>query len=1304
MRLLIITLLLFSLTPVCFPQGSSIQVGDGATTPTIREEFLAAYQRGDFFSTVALPPLSEVVSFGNGGFRQEFNDAARTGTRSALIRPAVPDLTLGVNNAVRQVRPPVYAVYTQSSIGVSNAGFPNMDTARFSVPVPGLAATFQSGFYQTFDRGFGIFVWDNAPVNGSPDTRFTLSGAIFSSWRLLNFELVGPPVVAVIPAISPFGGRADYQLFTGGGIYSITAGAASGKVFYLRQAVQDLYSQNGGPTGILGLPNGEELVLANGRRRQNFEGGSMEYAVNGTPVLKPALTSLSIAGEDPIRLTVGQTRVLTARLQISTGEQVSDRDVVWSTSNGRAVTVTGSGTQATARAVGGGTALITATSEGRTSNRITIFVASQCCAIGEGAPTQALTQTFQDAVQRNRLTVRTPVANPVRRVANGLAQEAIVLPSGERVVIAKADSSPLAFVLSGRLLSTFEASGGLSGPLGFPLSDASAGGTQRFENGALAGSPVRLVSGAILTRWLALGAETGVLGPPVTDMLPALSFTGQTVFSQSFRSGILYQFPTAARALLTAGVMAAKHQELGGAAGEIGAPLTDEFASAGLVRQEFEGAFLEYAPGGAVRVVSKERRPALTVSPASVLPGGRFRVSVGGFPADSSLRFTLGGSSATGFDARSANGAFVYESSAAPGARPGVVVIRAALATNPQVFAEGSYTVRSLAELRPALSRLSGDAQSGAPGTVLPVPLRVVLRDGSGNPIAGVPVRFEASPGGAIVDAAALTEADGTAQARLRLPAASGVALASVEAAGQLVTFSARSAEQILTDFPRMSQDVEGTVGSGTLRLADKGALVASLAAVIRFHQQRGSVPADNGLADTQLLNAYLRTFCTTGVAGAPLCDGYLDTGGDPQPNLFRAVDFAGGALGVGFVEPTLAGLREAFAANGPVIAALSLSRDGQPAGAHFVTVTGLTAEGDLVISDPQPRFGATRMNSYLNGFPLGSNLWRGTLAAAIQLSPRLNAPAFHAYSSSAFELASPAQPCSRVAAWPASFAHPGSAAPAGQFRVQFCDGSAPAYQAVVPEAPYLLTLTSLGTPASRTASSGAVPAAFRVARPSGENWVLSPEQIQVNAGAIVNAASFDGRLAPGTIVSIFGNGLPLAGQAGASVRFEGQTLPVLFSNGFQLNTVLPAGAGAGLGSLTLESAFGAAQLRLDLAERAPAIFVLDSRQSAAALNPDGSVNSVVNAANRGEVISVFGTGLGAVRAAGNGLSVVENPVVVSIGGVEQTPLFAGLAPGFIGLYQVNAQIPQNLVPGMAVGLQLRQGEAVSNLAVLTIR
>lgn len=1299
--------LLVLFLPVCLSQSTGIQVGDGATTSTIRDEFLAAYQRSDFFATVALPPLSEVVSFGSGGFRQEFNDAARSGLRSALIRPAVPDLTFGINNAVRQVRPPVYAIYTQSSIGVSNAGFPNMDTARFNVPVPGLVGAFQSGFYQTFDRGFGIFVWDTPPVNGSTDTRFTVSGAIYTSWRGLNFELVGPPIVPVIQATSRFGTRSDYQLFTGGGIYSITSGAANGKVFYLRPAVQDLYSQNGGPTGVLGLPIGEEIVLANGRRRLSFEGGTMEYAVNGTPVIKPALSAISVIAEEPIRLTVGQTRVLTARLQIASGELVTDRDVFWSTSNGRAVSVTTTGTQATIRAVAGGSALITATSEGRSSNRITVFVAAQCCAIGEGAPSQAISQTFLDAVQRNRFTVRTPVASPVRRIASGLVQEAIALPSGERIVIAKADASPLAFILSGTLLSSFEASGGFTGPLGFPLSDASAGGTQRFENGALAGSPVRFLSGAILTRWLALGAETGALGPPVANAIQTLSFTGQLVASQSFRSATLYQFlagPLASRALLTSGSIAARHRELGLAGGETGAPLTDEFVSGGISRQEFEGAFYEYTPGTAVRVIPKDRRPTLTVSPASVLPGGRFRVTVGGFPPGSLLRFTQGGSAAAGFDAQSVNGAFLYESSAAPTARPGVVVLRATLGSNNQVFAEGSYTVRSLAELRPVLTRLSGDAQSGAPGTILTAPLRVVLRDGSGNPIPGVPLRFEASPGGAILDATPQTDADGTGQARLRLPATAGVALASVEAGGQLVTFSARAAEQILSDFPRMTQDVEGTLGSSALRLSEKGSLVAALAGVLRFHQQRGNVPADNGLADTQTLNNYLRIFCATEGNGAALCDGFLDAGGDPQPNLFRALDFAGGALGLSFIAPEAAALREAFAANGPVILGLNLTRDGQPAGVHFVTVIGLSAEGDFLISDPQPRFGATRLSSYLLGFPLGGNLWRGSLVAALQLAPRLPVPAFFAFSTTAFDLASPTMQCSRPAAWPSSFAFPGAAAPQGVLRVQFCDGAALSYQASVATAPYLLTLTSLGNPAARSIVSGANPAAFRISRPTSEAWTLTPEQLQINTGAIVNAASFDNRLAPGSIVSIFGNGLPQPGQPDSGVELDGRPLPVFFSNGFQLNAAIPPDTLAGTVDLTLRSPFGVTSARIDLSAHAPAIFVLDARSRAAALNQDNTVNSALNAVNRGDFLSLFATGLGLVDSAGNGLFPTRQRVSVLIGGRELTPQFAGLAPGFVGLYQINVQIPANLVPGLEVPVQLRQGEGLSNAAVISIR
>ena len=36
-------------------------------------------------------------------------------------------------------------------------------------------------------------------------------------------------------------------------------------------------------------------------------------------------------------------------------------------------------------------------------------------------------------------------------------------------------------------------------------------------------------------------------------------------------------------------------------------------------------------------------------------------------------------------------------------------------------------------------------------------------------------------------------------------------------------------------------------------------------------------------------------------------------------------------------------------------------------------------------------------------------------------------------------------------------------------------------------------------------------------------------------------------------------------------------------------------------------------------------------------------------------------------------------PVVVQIGTAQVTPDFAGLTPGFVGLYQVNVVVPQNL-------------------------
>ena len=63
----------------------------------------------------------------------------------------------------------------------------------------------------------------------------------------------------------------------------------------------------------------------------------------------------------------------------------------------------------------------------------------------------------------------------------------------------------------------------------------------------------------------------------------------------------------------------------------------------------------------------------------------------------------------------------------------------------------------------------------------------------------------------------------------------------------------------------------------------------------------------------------------------------------------------------------------------------------------------------------------------------------------------------------------------------------------------------------------------------------------------------------------------------------------------------------------------------------------------------------------------------------------IFCTNLGAVSpaivdgAAGSGKEITKAATTVTIGGVAAPVSFSGLAAGFVGLYQVNAQVPTSL-------------------------
>ena len=136
---------------------------------------------------------------------------------------------------------------------------------------------------------------------------------------------------------------------------------------------------------------------------------------------------------------------------------------------------------------------------------VNFIVISPCCQVGDGAPS-AVQQAFQDALARNKIVAQAPLPAPAARVGGGYVQMVQSADSNAVYMLAQSDRLGTAYVVAGAILARYQALGGPAGTLGYPASDASAGGTQLFANGAaLGGSPVRLVTAPILAKWALLG-------------------------------------------------------------------------------------------------------------------------------------------------------------------------------------------------------------------------------------------------------------------------------------------------------------------------------------------------------------------------------------------------------------------------------------------------------------------------------------------------------------------------------------------------------------------------------------------------------------------------------------------------------------------------------------------------------------------------------------------------------------------------------------------------------------------------------
>lgn len=158
--------------------------------------------------------------------------------------------------------------------------------------------------------------------------------------------------------------------------------------------------------------------------------------------------------------------------------------------------------------------------------------------------------------------------------------------------------------------------------------------------------------------------------------------------------------------------------------------------------------------------------------------------------------------------------------------------------------------------------------------------------------------------------------------------------------------------------------------------------------------------------------------------------------------------------------------------------------------------------------------------------------------------------------------------------------------------------------------------------------------------------------------------------------------GLPLPTTlAGSTVRVNGVPASLFFVSKEQINFVLPAETSPGMAVVEVTSADGSiTRCDLPISSTSPAIFTENQKGTDAPAgeatpdgklyyrlgNPDGSPNPVVV----GHFLQMYGTGF---RAA------AFDTIKVSIGGKVVPVLYAGKQPDFVGLDQLNVQVPTGL-------------------------
>jgi uncharacterized protein (TIGR03437 family) len=239
--------------------------------------------------------------------------------------------------------------------------------------------------------------------------------------------------------------------------------------------------------------------------------------------------------------------------------------------------------------------------------------------------------------------------------------------------------------------------------------------------------------------------------------------------------------------------------------------------------------------------------------------------------------------------------------------------------------------------------------------------------------------------------------------------------------------------------------------------------------------------------------------------------------------------------------------------------------------------------------------------------------------------------------------------------------------------------------------------------------------------------WTYAVSVAPPHISAIVSAADSKSAAAPGGLITLYGSNLSPTNQAtsqipvptalaNSCVTVNGQPIPLIFVSPSQVNAQMPFQA-VGAETVVVHTPGGVSDnFNLIVQPNSPAVFL------SGVAGPETNLPTIIRLANNllatdsnpihpGDDLVIYLTGLGQTNPAGatgypapgSPLSNALTATGVTLGGMNLPVIYAGLAPGEVGVYQINVSVPGGTPTGISMPLTINQGAGTITVSMRVV-